>query len=497
MKKYIYIAIALVMSVFVSCTDKDDIEINISHDIEFSIKTKGMYDTFDVANTLQDRFFRDKTYAVGTQSFIYDSNGELIYSNSAYDFSFNNQTFQTNLNEGSYTVVTIESIVDPDKDYNPTGWIYSGTNSLKELKIIPKYNNHSIYDAIGVYTAEISVTRDDRIFIEPKAIGSYVQIHYHNWDKSKMANVGFGTYNNIIEYKLDPSLDRDSKYIYENTESSNFNLLGSLSVEESVEGYINVLYILDNEISYVFKFQDQEHAGTSTWSHYRETGVAKIEDGKTYYGGYAFNGDLYYPSYYFGDYNGYQNWVNNLKEPESENITFKSPSTQWGASVSTVKSYMSGYTLSSDIKQYEDGTYGMIYEGKNSEDAYAYFFQNRTGNLLECDVYFDKSTVSIADLSNIITEQNYQYVTETDNQILYVSQDYSTLAMIVTSGSYNLILYVSYDYFMSLSSPSRQKLMSKDVRLTKPLASQRQLISVSERGVSKSIEKTYIKMPIK
>lgn len=496
MKKYIYLAVALVMGVFTACTDEDEIEINISHNIEFSIKTKNLYDTFDVANNLQEKFLRDKVYAIGTQTFIYDSKGDLCFTKKICDFSFSNQTFETRLDEGNYTIVTIETTVDPDDDNTPSTWNFSGTNSLKDLKIIPTSGLHYIYDAIGVYTSQLSVVGDDRITIEPKAIGSYTKIFYHNWDKSNVVNVGFGTLNDLIEYKLDPSLDRDSKFIYENTESSVFNYKGSLTVEDA-ENYYNIIYILDNEISYIYVYQNQDD-GTSTWHNYGiETGVAKLEDGKTYYGGYAFNGNSYYPSFYFGDYNGYMNWFNNLTVPEVGNITFKSPSTQWGASVSTVKSYMSGYKLTSDIKQYEDGRYGMFYAGKDSEDSYAYYFQNRTGDLLECDVIFDNSTVSIADLRKIVEEQNYQIITESDNMILYSSQDFQTLVIIGSSDSYNLVLYMSYDYFMSLSPVSRQKMMSKGVGLSRTVAPQVFTDSLLQKEVYKGVEKNITKMSIK
>lgn len=458
MKKYIYLAIALVMGVFASCTDKDDIEIHISHDINFTVHTKKMYETFNLSNRIQNEFLRDKTYAIGVESYIYDETGALVASNSSTEFAYNDQNFSLKLNEGKYTIICIETLADPDDNNKPAYWNYEGIDNLQTFKIVPRYYDVSYWCAVvGIHSSEIVVSKDETFSIEPKAIGSMMHLKYYYWESSKYINVGFGTYTRLKEYKLTPGLDRDSRYVYENIETGIFSLKASLTPEEA-KTTGNLLYFIDNEISWVFCFQKEE--GTN-WPYYSENqGINKLEDGKEYFGGFAYNGSTQLPSSYLGDYNGFNIWRQTLSKPQESNLTFKNPSIQWGASVSTVKSYMSGYNLVEDIKQCEDGTYGMVFGGKNDEELYKYFFMTNSNILLESDVYFDASKYNLNYLNNYIASSNYSLVTEAEGMSLYASSDYKTLALVGSAEGYSVIAYIDYEYFAGLSQSQQKRMIS-------------------------------------
>ncbi|MBR1504347.1 MAG: hypothetical protein IJ618_10750 [Prevotella sp.] len=88
------------------------------------------------------------------------------------------------------------------------------------------------------------------------------------------------------------------------------------------------------------------------------------------------------------------------RNSSSSGLTFKEPYTTWGASVSNVKSYMSSYTLYSDIRANSTGDYYMLYNGKDDELLYQYDFSSQTTGLHDAYVAFESDKFSIDDFSN-------------------------------------------------------------------------------------------------
>lgn len=333
MKKYIILSFSLLLGAFTSCTDSEEIEIITSHDVNFTIKTKKTYETFDLDAKIQENFLRSKKYSIGVESFIYDAEGNLVDSHTTADFAYNDQQFTTQLKEGTYTILSVETLSDPSKNNAPVFWDYTGTNSLKTFSVKPNGYEYEYTSILGISSTTFNVGRSEEIMVSPNAVGSICHINYKYWDKSKYLNVGFGTYTQLTEYKADPSLDRDSRFIYENSDEGYFDCVAWLSVDK-IHYVTNLVYILENEISYAFCAQDEEIEGTNTWQMFVPNNkIKKLEDGKVYYVGFAHQG-TYWTSI-IGTYADYNNWENSLTEPQT--VLINDPYKRMNAPVSSVK----------------------------------------------------------------------------------------------------------------------------------------------------------------
>ncbi len=119
----------------------------------------------------------------------------------------------------------------------------------------------------------------------------------------------------------------------------------------------------------------------------------------------------------------------------SKNNLYKEPSFQWGASKSTIKSYMNGYSL-----QVETST-ALGYLGKHPVELYAYLFKN---NMMNC---------SAAQLPGIYAEQlieflmdRYVYVDKVDDMYAFCSVDKDMLIglSVNVDNNYNAHCMVMY-----------------------------------------------------
>ena len=59
MKKFAYIAIAFVLGVFTSCTDKDDVEIIKHHTLTYIINTQNMYDDLGITAEITSNYLNN------------------------------------------------------------------------------------------------------------------------------------------------------------------------------------------------------------------------------------------------------------------------------------------------------------------------------------------------------------------------------------------------------------------------------------------------------
>lgn len=449
------------MGVFASCTDSEEIEIITSHDVNFTIKTKKMYETFDLDAKIQEEVLRSKKYSIGVESFIYDSEGNLVDSHTTADFAYNDQHFTTQLKEGSYTILSVETLSDPSKNNAPVYWDYTGTNSLKTFSVKPNGYDYEYTSILGISSTTFNVGRSEEIMVSPNAIGSICHINYKYWDKSKYINVGFGTYTKLTEYKADPSLDRDSRFIYENSDEGYFDCVAWLSVDR-IHDVTNLVYMLENEISYAFCAQDEEIVGTNTWQMFvPNNNIIKLEDGKIYYAGLAYQVNSW--ASIVDTYSNYKNWENSLTEPKT--VLFNAPYTQWSASVSSVKKYMSEYNLVSDIQQAADGTFMIEYEGKSLESSIEYFFTSETDDLVESDLYFETNKVSFEELNNTIASMGYGLINQIDDQSLFVSSDQNTYVFIIPYSSdkdYYVIAFADAEYLESLTQSTSKAYKQTD-----------------------------------
>ena len=456
MKKILFLAVSLFAMFAVSCTN-DDIEIEKigrKFKLIYNVSTQSMYDTFGLTNDIRENYLRDQSLCIGVTSFLYDSNGNLVDKKFSSLFTFNTVTEEfEDLLEGDYTVVTVETLVDPEDDFNAEDWSFVDEKKLSTLKI--RQDDHYVYrtSVLGVCSANVSISSSDQtINVTPNAIGTLVEIHTDNFEKSPYAYVGFAT-NDVIEaYKLDPNLSREDRYVHDLTTSGYINVRGYLSAEDS-ENYYQTLYLLESSVDWRFSFVKQENVSEGIWTTYNANkGSATLEDGAKYYGGFWYKNEFSAPECYFGNYEGYQSWRQELLDAANSKVTITLPYTTWGATVANVSSSMNGYsqTVGSTAKAVlqQDGSYKIAYAGKTSESQIEYYFMNETSGLFESDLWFDSSKVGEDALLNFMDE-NYTYLYDYAGSYMYVTKDYGTYVILFEAGDSWVLGFVDVSYMAS------------------------------------------------
>ena len=136
--------------------------------------------------------------------------------------------------------------------------------------------------------------------------------------------------------------------------------------------------------------------------------------------------------------------------------TFKEPCLQWGASKSTVKSFMSGYTLQSEDNE------SIFYKGKYREALTGYMF--RTSGLYVSTVMLLTSSVSTDELAAFLNER-YVYVTQNSSEyyFAYATPDEKNVVLLqLTTINSQVVYMVSYgSVSTSSSAPAAARAMMK------------------------------------
>lgn len=112
-------------------------------------------------------------------------------------------------------------------------------------------------------------------------------------------------------------------------------------------------------------------------------------------------------------------------------------SISWGASVATIKQYMSGYEL------LREGDDELIYRGTGTANFYDYYFD---GGLVFSEVDLVMDSISKSVIVNKLTSAGYTLVNQTDTTDYYLSSDKVTATSISTSKYYGVYEVRNYDY---------------------------------------------------
>lgn len=143
--------------------------------------------------------------------------------------------------------------------------------------------------------------------------------------------------------------------------------------------------------------------------------------------------------------------------------TFKEPCLKWGASKSTVKSFMSGYTLQSEDDD------NIFYQGKYREALTGYMF--RSGGLYISTVVLFTSSVSTDELAAFLNER-YVYVTQNSSEyyFAYATPDEKNVVVLqLTTISSQVVYMVSYgSVTISSSAPAVARKMMKALPASTP-----------------------------
>lgn len=454
--------------------------------LTYNINTQRVYDDFGVATNITNYFLRDKTAAVGLFTYIYNSNGDLVDSVATQQFTLNTASQIRSLERGSYTIVTVETLVDTENNNQSDSWRIIDADKLSTLKISQENPYMGYPDLVGVYTTTTSINGNTTLSAIPKAIGSLIRFHSYNIASSPYLYVGFGTSDILDYYSINPQLSRDAKFVEDLSQSGFFNLRGYLSAEDIKAGYYNIIYIVESNIVPNYAAQDEQKSGTSTWSIW-EGDNESLEDGKVYDAGYyyLYSDDTYhYARNYFGNATGLASWKAECDEyvkTLNSNTLFAEPYLEWGGTVAAVKSFMSGYNVGNNGNLVEsNGNYILWYYGKYKEDEIDYFFSSSTGGLTNAVLFFDSNKVGEDDLSKAFAEMEYEFVLSGDGYSAYITKDNSSFVVIqLNSQNYWVV-----NYFSASSSSAPMFTAKKDFPRFAP----------KQQGVisSKNYEKTSI-----
>lgn len=428
MKKVVYALAVALLGLVTACTN-DDIEITTVgklYNLNATINTQSLYDEFEMTSNIREEM-RERDFAIGVFTFLYDSNGNLVANNASQQFSFNNISVQFTLTEGRYTLVTVETLVDPDNDNESPAWSFQGIEKLSSIQISQNIDEVFWHLVLGVSTSDVLIAdEEETVTVIPKAIGSLLQLDFFNFDRSTHVRAGFATNDVISAYKLDPNLSRKDRFITNLTQSGYINVRCNREIDSDNIG--STRYVLESSIDYKFCFVEAEDKGTATWTHYGgNKGSAVLEDGKTYYGGFYYISDTEVPGSYFGDKAGFDEWYDLVTTGSNSNSLIPSAvSMNWGGTVANVQSSMNGYTMtlgsSGRAVLQDDGSYSIAYAGKGKESKIIYCFTSATAGLFGLDIQFEKTSVSKNEILALLNK-NYIFMVEDSGSYLYMTQD--------------------------------------------------------------------------
>lgn len=465
MKKVFYTLLATVAMLVTSCSN-ENIEIETVarlRNLTCNVSTQDLYDEFKITNRVRD-ILREESYGIGINTFVYDSKGDLVDYNLEFQYSFNNaKSSFTGLVEGKYTVVIVETLLSEGTfqqannsiTIESPNWSFEGINKLSTLKI--SQDDHKVYFpfVLGVYTQEVSLSNDQTINIKPKAIGSFVNLYFLNFDKSTHPEVGFATDDVISSYSLDPNLPTKERYNTDLTSVGYFNIRGASKVKGANEiGF--TCYIIEPEIDWTFCFKKKENEGTSTWTYYyANEGKNSLLNGQFYYGGMFYVNENQACKSYFGTEEGFYAWYEN--ECNTENVPIElipNICQEWGSSVTSVQSDMKDYRMTVGYEgqavSYEDGSYGIEYAGNGLESKISYYFTSAETGLFEADVIYEKSSVTSEQIISVLNT-NYQYLVDQDGVYMFCTSDYSTYVLFFEMNGSYCVGFVDVNYLANAS----------------------------------------------
>lgn len=428
MKKYIYLAIALVIGVFASCTDKDDIEIIMHHDVVLNINTQKMYEPWGIDN-YTTFLGSNKSYGIGVTSFVYSEDGSLVASASNTISTFQNvsQTF-SNIEDGKYTVITIETMANLEDEEKPAKYEFEGIDNIDSLRIVTKSRSQITWPfVIGKTINKIELKKSDVVDITPEPVGALIVFSYSNFEKSHYNYLSLSVKNQADGLYLSDS--KDIKYYYkEYLPQDTWSGLGYF------HSYDDVIPAKGNQTFYTFETgnrmflfggaKDMFVNGNTYFDYTTNNFTFNIEDGVQYFAYCYYKGKPTVLDTFLGTFEDWKTWYMNLDR--AMNPIYKDPCTNWGASVSYVKSFMKGYNLRLDITEYEGGA-AMIFDGMYSENFIEYDFENSKTGLYQVWVCVLEDDATLEEIMALMNASDYEYDDYYVEGNYYLYQDQNTL----------------------------------------------------------------------
>lgn len=437
------------------------------HLLTLNIGTQNMYDNFG-RSSYENVFLSNKyNYYVGVTSLVYDNSGQFVDSVSTYVKTFQSIQQKFSLHEGSYTIVTVETLVDGDNNYKSDYWEIDNIEDLSSVVLMNYTESSVVYwdGVVGTSNCTVSIANSNHSQnVVPSAIGSLVDVTAVNFDKSDYSLVAFFTKNAPDGIMLSPNTIE--RYYYSNYEQSNFwtgrGYLGYVDKDDS-----NRLSERESMTIYIVE------SGSTSWllgcskaSYLNDDGSIDLDDypknasqftfrdGQIFYAYIRYRGDEKGCDANLGTYNEISKWIEGLDKIIDPDALFGEPYTTWGGTVASVKSYMSGYRAYNNGNLEEvSGNYVLTYAGKYKEEQTRYWFTSQTGGLTNAVVFFNAEKVGEDDLSKAFAEMGYIYIDSDDNYSYYFTKDFKSFVYVgLNSQNY---WFVNYSNASSGSAPKR------------------------------------------
>lgn len=497
MKQILYTLMALLAVITTSCSN-DDIAIETTgkfQTVSYQVNVQNVYDEFDITERGIRDYLRNKIFQIGIKTFIYDTAGNKVDESFVFTNKLDPIVNNVELTDGSYTMVVVETYVDPDTQ-EPV-YHFEDVETLSTLNLSIKYYDTHWYQVVGVGYQTINIAGNHvSTTITPHAVGSIIDVSFINYVDSPYTEFAFGTEDCVNSYKLDPKLSRAERFTTVDTEDGYTNIRGvTYSSNEYDEGF--GVYILEPSIKAEF-FVRKATTEQNKWITERDIkNRLELQDGGYYYAGSYYVGADYYSDWYFGDnYSEFLNWV---KQEEGLDTLVPDLYLDWGGSVLSAQSMMTQYQMTvgsyGEAILQEDGSYAIAYGGNGKVSQIIYIFTSSNTGLFECDVQYDKSEVTSEEILNYLNANYILDKRSSGNIYMYWTSDYSTIVMFFEIGGVYDIGFVDAKY-MGITPDTRsddsqvyQKVVDMIMQRTSNMApkSNNHIYKISEKPNCKSV----------
>lgn len=470
MKKTLYFLFAF-FAIFISSCSNDDIEIIKSGRLTLNVSTQSVYDDFGVSASAKS-YLLSKSYCIGLYSFVYDKEGNLVASDSIYTKTFGAVSIETpSLNEGEYTVVTLEMFVDTSQNYESDSWVIVGKNNLETLEILNRNYVAYWYSAVGLAVSQIEISDSDKaINVVPKGIGVLIDTRMTNFDSSDFKFVAFNTKDQPKGRFLSPNYQGEERFHYLEYNEKNVWSLRGCEYNKSNNHYetlsskeTTIIYLLEEgNLKYCFgakKLDENGKLPTSFYDFPKGGSTLTVKDGETYYGGFHYIQNDNCVTCLVRTENEYLDWYKQISVTVSQDAE---PYLVWGASATTVNSYMqkSGMTFLEDGMNKDNTLYYMAYSNPKNTLNYEYRFDTSKTNLDNLLMTYSSSVYSFDEVLASL-KKDFTYKGYDESLGGYYFESSKTLALMIKDDNSFRVLYVANS---ASNSKALKKIATKAIK---------------------------------
>lgn len=465
MKKILYFLFAF-FAIFISSCTNDDIEIIETGRLTLNVSTQGVYDDFGISERFKTDFLSG-SYNIGVYTFVYDSEGNLAASDSIYTQTFGNVSLRMpSLKNGGYTIIALEMLVDASQNYESDSWVIVGKEKLSTLEIVNKNYVAYWYSAVGLSVSQQEIGAADKtINLTPKGIGALIHTRISNFDKSNFKYVAFFTKDQPKGRFLSPSYNGEERFHYVGyNEDHVWSPRGySLKTETLDPMESPFIYILEEGVlKYCFgamKVDDSGELINRFTSYPSDMEKFSVKDGQNYYGGFHFVNDEECEACLVSTEKEYLDWYKQISVTISQDAE---PYMVWGASATTVNSYMQkkGMTFLEDGMNKDKTLYYMAYSNPKNTLNYEYRFDTSKTNLNNLLMTYSSSVYSFDEVLASL-KKDFTYKGYDESLGGYYFESSKTLALMIKDDNSFRVLYVANS---ASNSKALKKIATKAIK---------------------------------